>query len=281
MIQDLFIGHRRKPHVFGTSPNGLVWATCLRSLMFTTEPQGLPLNGDDELYGQQRAYQFLLEIVCGLHSPILGETEVFGQFKSFANEWLKAEPKRAPLVQRLLTDVKTLRTRYLCNIGTQSYGSWIKRNLDGGHIHVLGAGQLVQEILPHIEKQAKSVTLHVREPGRVSFRSEGVRRIASNGFSGGSLIIAAPIDNQAIQKWLGDQRARQIFDLRDTSSSDPLLADAGVQHHRLHDIFTEIQRTKVRLHPIVDQVKEEIVALSEKLASHALVRPQGWDDLCA
>lgn len=281
MIQDLFIGHRRKPNVFAANPNGLVWATCLRSLLFTTEPKGLELRADDELYGQQRAYQFLLEIVCGLHSPILGETEVFGQFKNFANDWLKAEPKRAPLVQRLLTDAKTLRTRYLCNIGTQSYGSWIKRNLEGGHVHVLGAGQLVQEILPHIEKQAESVTLHVREPRRVSFRSEGVMQITSNGFSGGSLIIAAPIDNQSIKQWLGSSKAHQIFDLRDTSSSDPLFANAGHRHHRLHDIFTEIQRTKVRLHPIVDQVKEEIVALSEKLASHVLVRPQGWDDLCA
>jgi hypothetical protein len=69
--------------------------------------------------------------------------------------------------------------------------------------------------------------------------------------------------------------------LRDTSSSDPLSVGAGVELYRLHDIFSEIQRTKVRLLPLVGQVKQEIVELSEKLASHALVRPQGWDDLCA
>lgn len=281
MIQDLYIGHRRKPHVFSPAMDGAVWATCLRSLAFGRHPMELGLSPTDEIYSHLNAYKFLLEIVCGLHSPILGETEVFGQFKNFAQEWAKQSPDRAPLIQRVLSDAKLLRSKYLSHLGTQSYGSWLKRNLKGGSVHILGGGQLVQEILPHIEKRAGKVFLHVRDPQRVTFRSHGVLKIAANSFGGGTLVIAAPMTNTEIRQWIGAQKTHQIFDLRDTSSSDPLSVEQNVEVHLLHDIFTEIQKTKVRLHPIVEQVKQEIVVLSEKLASHALVRPQGWDDLCA
>ncbi len=281
MIQDFYIGHRRKPRIFTSEVNGAIWGTCLRSLAFTHNPQSLSLSSEDELYSQQRAYGFLLEIVCGLHSPILGETEVFGQFKNFAQDWLKSDPKKAPLVQKILSDAKLLRSRYLCNLGTQSYGSWIKRHLQAGPLHILGAGQLVQEIFPHLQKRTPDITLHVREPLRSRVQIQNIERIAPGGFQGGALIIAAPMLNSAVMNWLGGTQPQQIFDLRDTSSSDPLQVAADVKLYRLHDIFAEIERTKLRLHPIVDQVKQEIACLSERLASHALVRPQGWDDLCA
>lgn len=281
MIQDLYIEHRRKPRVFKPSAGIPIWATCLRSLAFTSRPDRLELNGEDEIYGQHQAYRFLLEVICGLHSPILGETEVFGQFKIFAQEWVRLEPTRAALIQRLLGDAKALRSRHLCNLGTQSYGGWIRRNLTPGPIDVLGAGHLVREILPYLEKRGNSVNLHVRDPERVSFRQNGVRAITPGGFIGETVIVAAPIENRAIVEWLGARSPLRIFDLRDTSSSDPLFVGAGVELHRLHDIFAEIQRTKVRLLPIVGQVKQEIAELSEKWAGHVLVRPQGWDDLCA
>src|SRR4051794_17953925 len=98
MIQDLRIVHRRKPAKFAPDHGPLVWATCLRSLAFG----GTPETGD-EYYLQGEAYRFLLEVVCGLKSPIVGETEVFGQFKVFSQEWVKREPKRASLIQKLLS----------------------------------------------------------------------------------------------------------------------------------------------------------------------------------
>jgi glutamyl-tRNA reductase len=281
MIHDFYIGHRIKPHVFEPTDHAAVWSTCLRSLAFVSRPETLTPDFKDEFYGQHKAYQFLLEIICGLHSPILGETEVFGQFKNFAQEWIRYEPKRTALAQKLLGDAKDLRSRYLRNLGTQSYGSWIRRNLQAGAIDVLGAGHLVQEILPYLEKQGSAVTLHVRDPKRVTFRQEGVQQLVSGGLSGEILIIAAPMDNRDIEQCIGARQPLQIFDLRDTSTSDPLSAGAGMELYRLHDIFSEIQHTKVRLLPLVAQVKQEIAELSEKLVSHALVRPQGWDDLCA
>ena len=41
------------------------------------------ISSADEVFTGQNAYVFLLEVVCGLKSPILGETEVHGQYREF------------------------------------------------------------------------------------------------------------------------------------------------------------------------------------------------------
>ncbi|NJL24223.1 MAG: hypothetical protein HC902_02935 [Calothrix sp. SM1_5_4] len=217
-----------------------------------------------------------MRLVCGLHSPILGETEVFGQFKIFAQSWIEREARRASLVQRVLGDAKTLRTRYLSGLGTQSYGSWLRKNLTAKKVHVLGAGHLTKEILPYLEKQAE-VVLHVRNPGKVEF-FDRVRALHEEAFDHGALVIAAPMSRTEIEAWLKAHPC-QIFDLRDNSSEDAVCSPAP--RYALKDIFSQIERTKARLIPVVNEIKEEIVSRSEKLAGHAQVRPQGWDDLCA
>src|SRR4051812_23076807 len=162
MLQDLRIVHRRKPATFLADHGPLVWATCLRSLKFGGTP-----DAGDEFYTQQDAYRFLLEVICGLKSPIVGETEVFGQFKIFSQEWVKREPKRATLIQKLLSDAKAIRSRHLTGLGVQSYGSWVRGKLTHNRVHFLGAGQLAREIHPYLAKQQRDLAIHVREPLRV------------------------------------------------------------------------------------------------------------------
>jgi glutamyl-tRNA reductase len=70
---------------------GLEWHTCLRRILF--------LNSDDhremlemierdhgaagvEIFRGQDAYRFLLEVICGLNSPIVAETAVMANSKS-------------------------------------------------------------------------------------------------------------------------------------------------------------------------------------------------------
>src|SRR5262245_56556396 len=133
MLKDFHLIHRRKPHMF-ESPDALVWETCLRSIAFTSSLP--PVCDKDEIFSQQRAYQFLLEVICGLHSPVVGETEVFGQFKNFTKQWLERDPGRISLVQRLFSEAKEIRSLYLRNLGTQSYGSWVKRKVKSKRIHI-------------------------------------------------------------------------------------------------------------------------------------------------
>ncbi|MBX3022669.1 MAG: hypothetical protein KF799_13435 [Bdellovibrionales bacterium] len=274
MLQNLAIVHRRKPRIF-TGTHVPVWSTCLRSLAFADGKPDFELHSDDEIYTQERAYQFLLEIVCGLHSPIVGETEVFGQFKAFAQAWCELDPRRMSLVQRLLNEAKTIRAAHLSHMGTQSYGSWLRKNLDCKRVHVIGAGHLSREILPYLAKHAE-VVVHSRDPRKVDFHQE-VQALDARAFDEGALVIAAPVTAADVRRWLAGAKPKQIIDLRDTSTADPIRADAIPLEH----IFGDIRQAKARLLPVVERIKSEILSCSRSLAAEEKVRPQGWDDLCA
>lgn len=280
MLKDFKLIHRRKPHMFSPETAPLVWETCLRSISFSTEPEKVTLQDNDELYVQHHAFEFLLEIICGLHSPILGETEVFGQFKIFAKEWQRQQPGRASLIQKLFTDAKEIRSRFLCGLGTQSYGGWLKRNLTDRQVHIIGGGQLAQEIAPYLVKASEKLTLHVRTPAKVDVQGAMVKALSERAFTGGAVVIAAPVRAEELAQWLGVFQPSEIFDLRAESVIDPVTVACG-KMQVLNDIFCEIEQTKTRLLPIIDQVKCEISARGIRLAAQTMVRPQGWDDICA
>ena len=274
MLHDFHIVHRLKPARFSEASEIPVWATCLRSLAFAPGP--VEISDADELYARGDAYRFLLEVVCGLKSPILGETEVFGQFKQFSQEWLKIEPQRASLVQKILTDAKSVRSQYLIELGVQSYGSWIRHNLQGKRAHFLGAGQMVREILPYLRKKGCAIEIHTRDPRKyIDFNAHA---LSAGRFDRGALIVAAPMGADDIVKWLAGRTPDQVIDLRDDSSIDRL--DLGVKTVRLSDIFSEIAVTRAKLQPRLEAAQKAIHECSQRAASLAIVRPQGWDDLC-
>ena len=286
MIQDLQIVHRLKPSAFASTLPLPVWATCLRSLAFTDSSSSLTVpssvaGSDDEIYSKENAYQFLLEVVCGLKSPIVGETEVFGQFKIFSREWVKREPKRAPLVQRILSDAKAIRSEYLLNLGTQSYGSWTRSKLTASRVHFLGGGQLVREIYPYLEKQQRELVVHLRDLQKGASFTAPTHSLTEAAFDHGALVIAAPMSAQEIENWLGQKTPSQVIDLRDNSDSDRITYTSPTKVHLLTDIFKEIEKTKQKLLPRLENVQREILARSARAATQSQLRPQGWDDLCA
>lgn len=276
MVSNFSIIHRRKPHIFAGGEYPL-WSTCLRSLAFAPCERIEP-SGDDQVFTHQAAYRFLLEIVCGLHSPVAGETEVFGQFKIFAQEWAQREPWRASLIQAILNDAKSIRTRHLSNLGTQSYGGWVRKKLISRRIHVIGGGMLAREILPYLSKQNREVVLHVRDPRKVDFFAGEVRNLDEKAFDHGAVIVAAPLAAVDIRAWLESRVPEQLFDLRCDSHTD--LVQEG-HSFLLQDVFSQIQNTKSLLGPKLESVRLEILARSVKVAERFLLRPQGWDDICA
>jgi glutamyl-tRNA reductase len=160
------------------------WDTCLRTVaIFPEQLTAHSALENSDVFTGETAYEKLLELICGLHSPLIGETEVFGQFKEAVhkfqrdnvsvNEGLSSAFNQAfrAWSNGLLEDAKQIRKNHLQDIGSQSYGSLVRRELrelGSVSIDILGAGRLVADILPWITKPWISKPLISRKVDRVS-----------------------------------------------------------------------------------------------------------------
>src|SRR5262245_56244792 len=95
--------------------NSLEWKTCLRRILFLNTNEncalieaaesGQLLEPTVEVFRGQDAYRFLLEVICGLNSPIVGETAVMGQFKEFSLHAKFAKTPWGSFLRRLFSQV--------------------------------------------------------------------------------------------------------------------------------------------------------------------------------
>ena len=110
---------------FAPLSEGLLWSTCLRSLVLGFG-ECVDHKDDFQIYHGREAYLFCLEVVCGLRSPMIGETEVFGQFKNLIKnhsfEHTYKSQKLKIILEDICRDAKQVRQKHLLNLGSQSYG---------------------------------------------------------------------------------------------------------------------------------------------------------------
>lgn len=271
--------HTEVEEVLGTFYQQRLWKTCLRKVFFFSENElqvKLPVLSGAE------AKRELLEILCGLRSPIIGETEVVGQFKAFWLELQEREPLFAKRIARdiedVLTAVKRVRSESLINLGCQSYGSLVRRMVkDFRFVTLVGGGQLAQEIYPWISQH--SVQVMVRDPHKVLATWDNIQEVTqfSAKVKGEVMIVAAPVDNHQLQSLLATGEVSKIIDLRGESK---LYAEDSDQYLSLHGFFKifDTEKTTVKTHFVkaMGQVKEIYIDWSRAVAN----RPMGWEDLC-
>ncbi len=275
------------------------WQTCLRFLAFY---QGeLPANlsrfhneASAEVLKGELAYQRLLEIICGCHSPLFGETEVMGQFKKLVLEenishlsWSR-EARR--FLQGLLADAKLIRQKYMIGLGSQSYGSLVRKRIKPfSKIAILGFGQLGQEILPWVEKSQKNLTVfarHLEQKKDATVRFSGVEFLDWNKAEISDLnydviVVAAPLLTPEISAFISSLKTppKLIIDFRAESRLSPL--ENEIPQVKLHEVFSEVEKTKHENKKIKAQVLKEIEQLTQKRFESFDVRPFGWEDICA
>ena len=254
--------------------NAIVWRTCLRDIGFLDLDDDADVPAHVDRLENEAAYTLLLEVICGLRSPLVGETQVMGQFKQFVNSLGDdAEPVRR-VAQDLLRDARQIRTDCLQGLGARAYGSLVRKHVRSCEVvAVIGSGALAAEITPAVTEavadvhQWRRATLAGAEPLPGSARPA-------------MLIVAAPVASDRIA-FAASRYAdlRGVIDLRG-EPADPLPA-LGVPVIGLPDLFQSAQQAADRAAIRVDAARREIHRRSAAVARRDELHPFGWDDLCA
>jgi glutamyl-tRNA reductase len=284
--------------------NGIEWQTCLRRILFLnahdnreiieTVEAGNLIPPTVEVFRGQEAYAFLLEVICGLNSPIVGETAVMGQFKEFL---LNARFPNSSwgnflrqLATNLMIDAKRVRARHLQGLGSQSYGSLVRQHVKGmPSVAVLGSGKLAREILPWLIGKTK-VRVFCRNLERASAllaeypEIELVQYQAADAgwpYTEAGLVIAAPLQAAEVTCWSSLQNVSftKCLDLRGDAATDQI--DSPTPVIKLHELFEALRAERERLTGHVAAARAEIKELVARQSQQAQFRPFGWEDLCA
>lgn len=288
MIHDFCVYHRAEqgsPRL-ELPPGHWAMGTCLRSLVFSEAHEERPaLLASHRRYKGAEAFALVLQIVCGLHSPLVGETEVFGQFKNFVKANREAlPPSLLQVFELLLQEAKKIRSQHLQGLGCTSYGSLLRKHMQGERrpLVFLGAGSLTRDILPWCLKEGAPVRILTRNPEQhLDLQSEAVRvesyaQATQVQGEGAVLIVAAPLSAEQIAKDLPLTSFQQIFDLRGESLQNPLTAGNVTP---LHLFFQDLAENRRRAEAAKAQALEDIDQRSQQLQLMERPRPFGWEDL--
>ncbi len=300
MLEDLVVIHD-PTGTEGFPPyalDGLRWQTCLRRIVLLNQAESSSLiasaSTESEIYRGNDAYRFLLEVVCGLRSPLIGETEVLGQFRDFCSK-AKFPPTSWGWFLRQVTadvvvDAKRVRHRHLEGLGCQSYGGLVRQQLKGSpSVALIGAGQLASEIVPWLISKA-DLTLICRNPLRAQKLVNAHPQIqleqftlanAAKGNGETALVIAAPLTSHEIQNWIKLQQRTftKAIDLRAEAAHDALRVSFPVV--ALRELFATAKDDRLRLASRLAAAQTEIDLAVGRQEQQARFRPFGWEDLCA
>ncbi len=269
-------------------PGAATWRTCLREVEFTldeNDPDAPTRTGRSLFEGD--AYRLLLEILCGLRSPMLGETQVLGQFKAFLSTLDAGHAPLQRLGQRLLTDAREIRTRHLQGLGSRSYGSAVRRYVTGcRRAALIGTGKLANEVLPFLDDDGRAVDHWGRREDAASARADVTYRLLDRAADApissnpAVLIVAAPAPDDVIAAVASRYGSLvRVIDLRGEPGDAPLALSVPVV--TLQELFAEMRTANDVATRHVDAARAEIARRSRLYELREELRPFGWDDLCA
>lgn len=132
-------------------------------------------NSEEDFYLRGLdAYHFLLEVICGIQSKVLAESEIVSQFKEAYLEYLKKENRDSKIIrilEKLLKDAKQIRSEYLSGVGQKTYAA-ITRKIIGEvetpkRLLIIGTGNLSVDVINQMKKRVDSIYLSARNYNKV------------------------------------------------------------------------------------------------------------------
>lgn len=273
------------PPLTAAPADSAAWRTCLRDVIFVDADDAA---AETTAISDADAYRLLLEILCGLDSPMLGETQVMGQFKQFLASLPDGHAWIQRIGQRLLADAARVREQHLRHLGSRSYGSAVRRYVGPGvRVVVIGAGQLAQEIVPFLATDSRSVDQWQRAIPETPSAIAGVNLRALDDLftvpvtsAPAVLVVAAPVPRETIARVASRYSAlTRLIDLRAEREDEPVIAGLAVT--TLDDLFADMNAARTRTAAQVDAARQDIARRSRQFGLRDDLRPFGWDDLCA
>ena len=149
----------------GTCQRWLACGMCENVEAFKSHLQERGIHVEDdssyEILQGNHAYRFLLEVVCGLKSKLIGENEIVKQFKDSYRDYLIGNNTShsinlTPILEKILQDSKKLRTHFLTEVGQHSYASIAHKLLSKEKklpLLILGSGKLAEELISYFIKK--------------------------------------------------------------------------------------------------------------------------------
>ena len=259
----------------------LVWRTCVREVGFVEHRSSIP-PGVGALH-DEAAYAHLLEVICGLESPMIGETEVMHQFKVFAAGLPPEQSLFRDLCQSLLVDARQVRAQHLVGLGSRTYGSAVRRLVhDCERVALVGTGMLATEILPFLSGAHFVDVWGRRDAFDAGFDSVSYRRFDADlcADQPAAIVVAAPVDSTLIRTVAARyRRVELLIDLRAEGAQEPPPPIAPIV--TLADVFAGVAETSRAVEARVVAAREDIRRRARTHATRAKLNPSGWHDLCA
>jgi len=285
------------------SKNVFILNTCQRTLIVGVrchpEFEDLKSLYEDELlldYNSSEAYQFLLEIICGLKSKLAGESEIINQFKEAYEAYL-AQGKVNTLVmkfmEKLFQDAKKIRHAHLNNVHQVSYASLsrsiIRSKSDSKRILILGTGKLAEDLVKTLTKRY-SVYIIGRNKEKLAYFNETYQtKILSWGsqdlISEFSVIINTisnkipALSNAFFSTWHKLQESSLMIDL----SSPSILPTEAIRHehiYTLEDVFQAGAEENISKNNSIRNALIEIEKIVEKRKyTFTHQNYNSWDEL--
>jgi len=286
MLNDLVIINLRanSTEAMPAARTNLEWQTCLRRIVFLHRSELEPrISSGLEIYSGREAYQFLLEVICGLHSPLVGENAVMGQFRKFRTSAVFPDTTWGKFLRDLTTDLlvdaRQIRHDHLQNLGSQSYGSLIRKHLKGqSSVAVLGAGSLAREIVPWLT-DARVFYRNWQHARDLQDEHPHIQmeqfQMADAGWKSetASLVVAAPLTAAQINEWLAVQKVSfsLILDLRGNAATDPIHSTHQVTN--LPELLSSLQQERAKIADRVNSARDEIRSVAgQRYREHSLAQ---------
>jgi glutamyl-tRNA reductase len=230
------------------------------------------------------AYNYLLEVICGLQSRLVGENEIVGQFKENYKKYVASNERNAELLtvlEKLLQDAKHIRSNYLIGLHQKTYASIARKHIVNKHnaeeILILGSGQLAEDLVNQFKKKAR-VFISARNKEKVaelqrlhsieviewedSHKWHDFAFIANSiGFEGTLL------DHGFFETWSGKHDTKLFVDLGSpTAIETNFCYDRGVM--KLEDVFSEGAIKEREKREQIEEAKKAMEVVANKRYKH-------------